>query len=121
MSQSNNSSRGDLSPSAPRDADYPPQHHAGAVGLGPEFGKGAVCTNYSLSRKTLADTRSSRAAHQRQAQWLEAGNQRKDDARSKSCRTRPGPAHRRIKVEGDERGKHPASFVERLSRLKRFL
>ncbi|KAF9788435.1 hypothetical protein BJ322DRAFT_1106428 [Thelephora terrestris] len=41
MSQTSNNSTGDISPSAPQDPDYPPQHHAGAVGLGPEFAKGA--------------------------------------------------------------------------------
>ena len=48
MSQQRSDSKGDVSPSSPRDADYPPQLHAGAVGLGPEFGKGAVRTNPSL-------------------------------------------------------------------------
>ncbi|KAF9652486.1 hypothetical protein BDM02DRAFT_3183528 [Thelephora ganbajun] len=41
MSQSPSDSR-DTSPNASRDSDYPPQRHAGAVGLGPEFGKGAT-------------------------------------------------------------------------------
>ena len=48
MSQQRSDSKGDVNPSSPRDADYPPQLHAGAVGLGPEFGKGAVRTNPSL-------------------------------------------------------------------------
>lgn len=43
MSQASSDSR-DASSGAPKDANYPPQHHAGAVGLGPEFGKGAVRT-----------------------------------------------------------------------------
>ena len=47
MSQSTSDSK-EMNPSAPRDSDYPPQLHAGAVGLGPEFGKGSVSTHYSL-------------------------------------------------------------------------
>lgn len=74
MSQPTNVSGGDLSPSVSQDAEYPPQHHAGAVGLGPEFGKGAVRTHHPLNRKILADIGSSRAVHQRQVQWIEAGN-----------------------------------------------
>lgn len=49
MSQST-SSPGEMSPSAPADPTYPPQLHAGAVGLGPEYGKGAVRIHYSISR-----------------------------------------------------------------------
>lgn len=51
MSQSTNTTRGDLSPNAPQDAQYPPQLHAGAVGLGPEFGKGAVRTRRLSTEK----------------------------------------------------------------------
>jgi len=39
LNGSSSTSKGDLSPT--RDVDYPPQRHTGAVGLGPEFVKGA--------------------------------------------------------------------------------
>ena len=42
-----------MSPSAPKNTEYPPQLHAGAVGLGPEFAKGAVRTHRSLSPTKL--------------------------------------------------------------------
>ena len=77
MSQPTSDS-GEMSPSASADPRYPTQLHAGAVGTGPEFGKGAVCIHHSVPQQTFVNKRSARAVHQRQGRWLEAGNQRKD-------------------------------------------
>jgi hypothetical protein len=119
MSQSTNNP-GETSPSVSDNSTYPPQLHTGAVGLGPEFGKGAVRIDHCVSRQTLVDKRAAHTARQRQDRGLEAGDQRKDQARSRTRRTWSGTAHWTTQAEGDERGKLPLALAYQLSHLKCF-